>query len=184
MAKKAAKKPGKTVGSGLSAAEIARLCEMSLARVYAELAQGRSTFEIIATAQRRKQQAATRATVLPADVDVIAPSANGSGPPPYSISLARKEHLQADLKQVDLEQRRGNLVPVAYVRLMASRLLVGAKDILLAGPSELADRLAAESNPYEVEAMVQRWVERALAKFVELDAWDPPPPPAPPGMAA
>jgi hypothetical protein len=166
----AKKKAPKAVGGGLSAAEIARLCDMSTARVYAELAQGRSAFEIIATAQRRKQQAARETTVLPVDADIVAHTVNGSVPA-YSLSLAKKEAALAELRRVELMERTKELLLASDMRLFASRLLVEAKDILLAGPSELRDVLAAESDAHAVERTLQRWVERACDKFYQLSLW-------------
>jgi hypothetical protein len=174
-----AKKKPKVVGGGLSAAEIARLCDMSISRVYAELAQGRSAFEVIATAQRRQQKAAREASVLPLDVDVVAPLVNGgthvNGVPSYSESLAKKESMLADLRHVELMQKRGELMPVSYARLWGVRFLVAAKDELLRGPGELQDVLAAESDPLKCAAIVRSWTERCLNRFCELEKlWGPP----------
>lgn len=183
MAKKAKTSPksaSKAVGS-LSAAELARLCNMSLTRVYAELAQGRSAFEVVATAQRRKQRAAAREVpLLPVDVDLVVPTVNGKVPvnggvPAYSESLAAKEQWAAELKKIEVMQKRGELMPVSYARLWGTRFLVAAKDEMLKGPGEIQDALATESDPFRCRVIVERWVERVLAKFCELEKlWGPP----------
>jgi hypothetical protein len=166
----AKKKAPKAVGGGLSASEIARLCDMSTARVYAELAQGRNAFEIIATAQRRKQQAAREATVLPIDADIVGHTVNGSVPA-YSLSLARKEASLAELRGVELMERKKELLLASDMRLFASRLLIEARDILLATPSELADRLAAESDARAVERILRDRMEQACERFYQLTLW-------------
>jgi hypothetical protein len=177
------KKP-KAGGGGLSATEIARLSGLSTSRVYTLLAEGRSCFEILLSAERRKQQAAAREVpVLPIDVDVVAPLVNGgtsvNGVPSYSASLAKKESMLAELRNVELMQKRGELMPVSYFRHWGMKFLVEAQDLWLQGPSELADRLASESDPLQCEAIVRGFVERVVDRLYKLERlWSPPPPEA------
>jgi hypothetical protein len=171
------KKVSKAVGS-LSASELSRLCNTSLARIYAQLGQGRTAFEIIAASQRRREQEAAKAVrVLPIDLDLAGPPrVNGAAAvPAYGESLARKEATLAELRGVELAERRKDLLPVAYFRLWATRFLVQGRDDLLKGPSELADALAAESDPIKCAVVVERWVERVMEKFYQLEKlWGPP----------
>ena len=44
----------------------------------------------------------------------------------YSQALAQKENHLAELKRLEVMQRRGELLPVAYVRQWASRYLTGS----------------------------------------------------------
>jgi hypothetical protein len=173
------KKSPKVTGGGLSASEIARLSDLSTSRVYCLLSEGRSAFEILLSAQRRKQQAAGREVpVLPIDVDIAAP-VNG-GVPAYSESLARKEAALAELRNVQLMEKRGELVPTQYVKLFASRILVETRDELWRASSELADTLAAEDNPVRVAELLRGVHERALDRLARLDRiWGPPEPPPP-----
>jgi hypothetical protein len=177
------KKP-KAGGGGLSATEIARLSGLSTSRVYTLLAEGRSCFEILLSAQRRKQQAAAREVpVLPVDVDVIAPANGGihvnGAVPSYSESLAKKEAMLAELRNVELMQKRGELMPVSYFRHWGMKFLVEAQDLWEQGPSELADRLASENDPRECEAIVLGFVERVVDRLYKLERlWAPPPPEA------
>jgi hypothetical protein len=61
--------------------------------------------------------------------------------------------------------RRGELMPVSYVRTWASRYLTDGRYTLLAGPSELQDTLAAETDPLKVNAILRAWLERVMGKF-------------------
>ena len=65
-------------------------------------------------------------------------------------------------------RRRGELMPVSYVRQWASRFLIEGRDELLKGPSELQDALAAEDDPRKVNAILRAWLDRAIAKFEQL----------------
>jgi hypothetical protein len=81
----------------------------------------------------------------------------------------RKAKAMAERSELDNMVRRGELIPVSYVRTWASRFLTDGRDTLLAGPSELQDALAAESDPLKVNAIMRSWLERAMAKFHKLD---------------
>ena len=62
-------------------------------------------------------------------------------------------------------ERRHELIPISYVRIWASRFLVEGRDLLLGAPGELADILAAESDPLKVSAHLQRWVDRTIQRY-------------------
>ena len=81
----------------------------------------------------------------------------------------RRAQALAERSELDNMVRRGELIPVSYVRTWASRFLTDGRDTLLAGPSELQDALAAESDPLKVNAIMRSWLERAMAKFHKLD---------------
>jgi hypothetical protein len=86
---------------------------------------------------------------------------------------ARWRRLKALAEAVEIENEalRKELIPTEYVRRWASRFLVGARDHLLRGPSELQDALAAESDPLKCAAILRAWVERVLVKFYESEMW-------------
>jgi hypothetical protein len=81
----------------------------------------------------------------------------------------RRARALAERGELDNMLRRGELVPVAYVRQWGSRFLTDARDTLMTGPSELADNLAAETDPLKVAAMLRLWLERVMGKFHQLD---------------
>jgi hypothetical protein len=80
----------------------------------------------------------------------------------------RRQKALADRQEIENMLRRGELLPVSYVRKWASRLLVEAKDELLRTPSELADTLAAETDAVQVATILRTAQERALAKLEQL----------------
>ena len=81
----------------------------------------------------------------------------------------RRAKALAERGEIENMLRRGELLPVAYVRQWASRYLTDGRDTLLAGPSELQDILAAETDPLKVAAILRAWLERAMAKFHQLE---------------
>lgn len=110
----------------------------------------------------------------------------GPGRPPlpseYSLVVKGRERLnqlddaklrraKAMAERGELENmlRRGELIPVAYVRQWATRYLTDGRDTLLAGPSELQDVLAAETDPQRVNLILRAWLERAMAQFHQLE---------------
>lgn len=81
----------------------------------------------------------------------------------------RKETALADKAELDVLQRRGELVPLATVNAWFAGAVVKARDILLRIGPELRDRLAVETDPIRVEAMVVEEVVRALSMLKELE---------------
>jgi hypothetical protein len=154
-----------------SAAQVAKLAGVSISRVYRLRQEGRSDAQIIADAQRRKEEFVLRD--LPT-VPVNGHAADGTLS--FAAARAAKENWAAKLRQVEYQERSGELIPVSYVRYWGVNFLIAAKDEMLKAPSELADTLAAESNPRAVEEVLRRWVERVMNKFHQLDRlWAPPP---------
>jgi hypothetical protein len=157
-----------------TAAQIARMAGISISLVYRKLQEGRTGAEIIAASQRRKEESVVRG--LPA-TPVNGHAANGT----LSLSGAQteKERWAAALRKLEYQERSGELIPVSYVRHWGVTFLVAAKDEMLKAPGELADTLAAESDPRVVEEVLRRWVERVMDKFYRLDRlWAPTPPEA------
>jgi hypothetical protein len=81
----------------------------------------------------------------------------------------RRARALAERQELENMLRRGELMPVAYARQWGVRFLIDGRDELLKGPSELADSLAAESDPLKVAAMLRAWLDRAIAKFEQLE---------------
>jgi hypothetical protein len=94
----------------------------------------------------------------------------------FAVAQAQKENWLCELRRLEVMRQRGELIPTSYVRLFITRLLVESKDILLAGPGELADLLAAEHDPRVCEAILRGWVERALERLYQCRRlWESPP---------
>jgi hypothetical protein len=82
----------------------------------------------------------------------------------------RKAKAMAERQELDNALKRGELVPVSYVRTWGSRFLTDARDTFMTGPSELQDVLAAESDPLQCAAILRQWLERAMTKFHQLES--------------
>jgi hypothetical protein len=80
----------------------------------------------------------------------------------------RRAKALAEKQELDNMLRRGELLPIPYVRLWATRFLIDGRDEMLKGPSEYADALAAETDPVKVNAIMRAWIDRVMAKFEQL----------------
>jgi hypothetical protein len=86
----------------------------------------------------------------------------------------RKITAQADAYELENLRARGDLIPRAKVELWGVGYLVRARELLEQFPGMVRDRLAVESDPVKVEAILRAEAERvmrALSKLAEL--WDP-----------
>jgi hypothetical protein len=155
-------------------AQVARLAGLSIARTYRLRAEGRSDAEIISGSQRRREAIALRNLPSTKVETINGHAANGAVS--YAASLAEKERWAAELKRIEVMEKRRLLVPLVYMRMWGVKFLIAAKDELLRGPGELQDALAAESDPRECRRIVERWVTRTLTKFYECERlWTAPP---------
>jgi len=104
------------------------------------------------------------------------------GPSEYELVIQGRERLNAldemkfrrakalaERQEIENALRRGELMPVAYVRRWGAQFLTDGRDTLLAGPSELADTLAAETDPLKVAEILRAWLERAMGKFHQIE---------------
>jgi hypothetical protein len=176
------KRKAKSDRADPSAAQVAKLAGLSIGRVYRLRQEGRTDGEIIRAARQRKEAFALR-DLPPIQVDTVTNGHAAAGAVSYAASLAEKERWAAELRKIEVMEKRRELVPVTYTRLWGSRFLVAARDELLKAPGELRDVLAGESDAVKCGAIIEAWVDRALTKFFELERlWGPPPPepPAPP----
>ena len=81
----------------------------------------------------------------------------------------RKETALADKAELDVLQRRGELVPLATVNAWMASGIIRCRDILLRIGPELRDRMAVETDPVKCEKMVVEEVVRALSQLKELE---------------
>ncbi len=155
------------VNVGVSA--LARECGVTPAAISQKMKKGQTPEQIRADFARRQGRA---------------PS--GPGRPPtsseYELVLQGRERLDrldemkfrrakalAERQEIENALRRGELMPVAYVRRWGAQFLTDGRDTLLAGPSELADTLAAETDPLKVAEILRAWLERAMGKFHQIE---------------
>lgn len=152
----------------LTVAQIAALAGTSIQLVQRKRALGKSDRAIIAEAEAQAQAAAQRHPVVNVEVaEVNGHGANGAWS--YAAAQAAKEGALCELRQLELAQRRGELIPVSYVRVWASRFLTEGRDILLNGLGEMQDRLAAETDALKVAAILRFWVDHVMTRFFSLE---------------
>lgn len=83
----------------------------------------------------------------------------------YYQAQARKERVLADLRELEYQEKMGQLAPVDLINSWFSGCIVRARDILLNIGPELRDRMAQETNPVVCEEMVTFEIRRALSEM-------------------
>jgi len=73
----------------------------------------------------------------------------------------------ADLRELEVAQKRGELLPASEVNAFISGMIIRARDILLRIAPELRDRLATCSDAVECERLIDDEVRRALRELAE-----------------
>lgn len=87
--------------------------------------------------------------------------------PDLSESKARVEHLRAELLDLELGEKRGDLIPRARVEKEAFDTGRTIRDSLMQLPSRLAGELAAETDATKVAVMLDAAVREALTALRE-----------------
>lgn len=85
----------------------------------------------------------------------------------------RKEIALAELHELRLGERRGELRPIAAINAYISGMIIEARDILLRIAPELADKLAQESDPIKCRELIEVEVKQALRKLAEYQPEGP-----------
>ena len=122
--------------------------------------------EIIA---RLAEQKARKAEVLEFPSTTVNGHAADGGLVTFARAQTAKENWLAALRKLEYQTKCGELIPVSYVRQAGVTFLTEARDVLLRGPSELADALAAEVDPVKCESLLHRWVERVMERFYQTE---------------
>jgi hypothetical protein len=152
-------------------AALARECGVSEATVSKKMKAGKTADQIRKEAAQRKGIAPNRhgpgRPAKPSEYDLVI-EARSRYDALEEAKLRRAKAL-AERQEIENLLRKGELLPVSYVRQWASRLLVETKDELLRTPSELADTLAAETDAVKITALLRTAQERAIAKLEQLD---------------
>jgi hypothetical protein len=149
---------------------LAREVGQSATTISKKLRAGKTADQIRREAAQRHGTAPSTAPgrpPLPSEYDLIVRGREHTNA--LDDAKLRRAKALAERQEIENALRRGELMPVAYVRQWASRFLTDGRDTLLAGPSELADALAAETDPLKVAANLRAWLERAMGKFHQLD---------------
>jgi len=81
----------------------------------------------------------------------------------------RKAVALADERELKVAQIRGDLVPVVTVNAWFGRQIIECRDGMLKIPSELRDRLAAETDPVRIEDMLLRSITQVLDRLRQME---------------
>ena len=164
------KAASRRVNVGVSA--LARETSQSPSSVSQKLKEGQTADKIRADAARKQGRAtATKKAPgrprVPSEYDMVIASRTRYDE--MEQAKLRRQKALAERQEIENMLRRGELMPVSYARKWGLRYLIDGRDEMLKGPSELADELAAESDPVRVKAILLAWVERIMAKFEQLE---------------
>jgi hypothetical protein len=162
----------------LTVAQVAALAGTSIQLVARKRALGKSDRTIVFEAELQAQQAARKQPTVVV-TDLVNGHANGHAAGALSFSQAQcsKENALAELRQLELMEKRRELVPVSYIRAWGMRFLTEGRDLLLNGLGELQDRLAAENDPAKISEMLRFWLDRVMERFLQTESlWGGGPP--------
>jgi len=153
-------KPQKTVNKGVVA--LAKEAGVTPALVSRKLKQGRTRDQILLEAAERRQRMGV----------VLTPAVNKPKPRDENFVDAqrRKESALADLRELELSEKRKELLSAAEVSTAIHGLISSAKSKLLLLGDELGDRLAAESDPIRCRELVNAEVRNALTALSNYKA--------------
>jgi hypothetical protein len=151
---------------------LARECDMAQSTVSGLMRRGMTADQIRAKAAQMqgrpvpKRKAKAKAEE-PSEYDLVIQGRERVD----ALEEAKLRRAKALAEHQELENmlRRGELLPVSYVRRWATRFLIDGRDEMLRMGSELGDTLAAESDPVKCRAIIRTGMERALAKFEQLN---------------
>ncbi len=97
-------------------------------------------------------------------------------PKEFSDSRSRREHIEAELKQIELDEKRARLVVAADVVAVVADVTTTLRTHLESLPDRLAPQLAATADEQQIRALMADEIEMALAglagKFSELAKHD------------
>jgi len=138
--------------------DLARRARCSTTTVSKKLLAGKSAEQIIAEAEAwRKLEASKTASDDCGDLESL------------QHAQRRKEAAVADLRELELQQKRGELVPMSDVNAFVSGTIIRARDILLRIAPELRDRMATCTDAIECERLIDDEVRRALRELSEYE---------------
>ena len=85
----------------------------------------------------------------------------------YAEAQARKETALADLRELEREEKRGNLISASDVKTAWAAHIAAVKNKLMQMPDELSDKLAAEASPVKCRQLVLEKVRGALTELTD-----------------
>ncbi|MGC4052925.1 MAG: hypothetical protein QM757_26655 [Paludibaculum sp.] len=164
----------KGVNTGVRA--LAQQAGCSPALVSRKLRDGKTPDQIIAEAAEYRERLATRNQnngELPpaADVAALRGELGGKGesgePEKYSDAVRRKEIALADLRELELAEKRGELVSATDAALRIAEICQMVRDAMVSIPTKIAPRLASMSSEREITAELRQVIRQELARISE-----------------
>lgn len=98
-----------------------------------------------------------------------APPAPAPAAPDYNFDRARRERADADLKEMELQERLGQLVRADAVREALASQLGQVRESLLQMPARLAPMLAAEPDQARMQTLLDGELRAVLAKLTDVE---------------
>ena len=137
----------------MTVSELARKAGINQATASKKLNAGKTPAQILEEAESWKAKQANRKTKTE-----VAPGDGES----YFEAQRRKEIALADLRELELSLKNGDLVPVAEVNAWVAGMIVEARNILLRIAPDLQDQLSLVSDPAEINKLISGKVDSAL----------------------
>jgi len=157
-------KPEKTVNKGVRAIAKEAGCDPAL--VTRKLRQGKTRETIIAEAVAYRERKGFPST-LPVDKPALVPKPRDEN---FVDAQRRKESALADLRELELAEKRRDLLSASEVSTAIHEFIATSKSKLLLLGDELGDRLAAESDPIRCRELVNAEVRNALTALSNYKA--------------
>lgn len=89
----------------------------------------------------------------------------GANSPVLSKEKARHEKYKADLAELELKKKRGDLLEVEFVKKDWGRMVTACKTRLLAIPAKVSPQLPGCENAREMERMIKQHINQALEEL-------------------
>lgn len=97
--------------------------------------------------------------------EIIVEPENGSLIPTFATSRAKSETMKAELAELDLKKKKGQLVDRGKVEKEAFALAKKVREAIMNVPSRLSAQLAAMKDRSEVESMLEKELRTALEEL-------------------
>jgi hypothetical protein len=138
--------------------KLAEKAQVAIQTVSRKLKQGKTPEQILAEAEEWRAK-------MKANEDKAA-----SGEESHFDASRRKERAIADLRELELSVKRGELVKIGEMNAWVSGMILRAREILTRIAPELRDRLAKETDPNRIQELIDAEVSRALVQLSQFRA--------------
>jgi hypothetical protein len=99
----------------------------------------------------------------------VDPAVDGEAPD-YNVSRARSEFERANLLELQRKQQEGELGSIAEMRAATFNLAKAAREAVLAVPPRISAELAATTDPFQVEHLLEEELITAMRSIAAVEA--------------